>query len=256
MTQRGDDNTEQPVWRGNGRRSLVQSFQNAFEGLYHVFNTQPHMRIHTTIIGLILLAAWGFGVSHIELLHLLLPMIFVLVCEIFNTAIEEITDLRVDTFEERAKIVKDVAAAAVLVAALYAFVAGVMIFAMNENLRKLFASPLSLPARPIMGPLQIVLVGMLLLAVAIAWIKRATGGRKYLTGGFASGHTALGFLLAGSVAAISGSVELAALGLALALLLAQSRLQSDIHSLSEVTLGALIGVVLAIVLFAWPLPVG
>jgi len=240
------------MWSDRSPRAVADSFDNAFEGLYYVFNTQPHMRVHTVIVALVLLAAWGLGVSKGELLHLLLAMVLVIGAEVINTTIEEIVDMQVEGYQEKAGVIKDVGAAAVLVAAFYAMLAGTMIFATNKNLQAVFTQSPHLPARPVLGPLQIVLVGLLLLGVAVVWIKRATGGRYVLTGGFASGHTALGFLIAASIAFISGSAELTALALALALLLAQSRLQSDIHTLSEVALGALIGVVIALIVFAWP----
>ena len=249
MTNSGDD---KPKWRDHSTRSVADSFDNAFEGLYYVFNTQPHMRVHTVIMVLVLLAAWGLGVTRNELLHLVLAIMLVLMAETINTALEEAVDLQVEGYQEKARIVKDVAAAAVLVAAFYSLLAGVMIFATNENLRRIISGSPHIPAKPVLGPLQIVLVGMLLMGVGVVWIKRATGGRYVLTGGYASGHTALGFLIAASIALISGSPELTALALALALLLAQSRLQSEIHTLSEVALGALIGVVIALIVFAWP----
>ena len=245
-------NDKKPKWRSQHPRTLANSFHDAFAGLYHVFDTQPNMRLHTIIVALVLLGAWGVGVTPTQLLHLLLPMVLVLICESFNTAFEEILDLQVDTYNEQVRIIKDVAASAVLISSIYAVVAGVIVFATNEHFLAIFTMPPALPARPVMGPLQIVTIGVLLLTVAIAWVKRASGERKFITWGFASGYTAVGFLLAGSVAAISGSVVLAALGLALALLLAQSRLQNEIHSLSEVALGALIGIVTVVILFAWP----
>lgn len=238
------------------RRSTLDSFHYAFEGLYHVFNTQPNMRIQSVFAVLVLIAAWGFGVDHIELLHLLLPMILVLTAEVINTAIEGLIDLHVEGYDERARVIKDVSAASVLICSIYALLAGVMVFANNENFAGLFQFPPELPTQPHLGPLQVVLVGMLLLAVIIVWVKRATGWRSFLTGGMVSGHTALGFLVAGSIAMVTRNVAIASLALALALLLAQSRLQSRIHSLSEVALGALLGTLLAIILFAWPIITG
>lgn len=116
----------------------------------------------------------------------------------------------------------------------------------------LFQFPPEFPDRPVLGPLQIVLVGLLLLAVFIVWVKRATGWRSFLTGGMVSGHAALGFLVASSIAFVTRDPSVSALSMALALLLAQSRLQADIHKLSEVSLGALVGILLALLLFAWP----
>jgi diacylglycerol kinase (ATP) len=238
------------------RRSTLDSFHCAFEGLYHVFNTQANMRIQSIFAVLVLIAAWGFGVGHLELLHLILPMVLVLTAEVINTAIEGLIDLHVEGYDERARVIKDVSAAAVLICSIYALLAGIMIFANNENFAGLFQLPPELPTQPHLGPLQVVLVGMLLLAVIIVWVKRATGWRSFLTGGMISGHTALGFLVAGSIAMVTRNVSVAALALALALLLAQSRLQARIHSLSEVALGALLGTLLALILFAWPVVTG
>lgn len=234
------------------RRSTLDSFHFAFEGLYHVFNTQPNMRIQSIFAVLVLIAAWGFGVDPLAMLHLILAMVLVLTTEVINTAIEGLIDLHVEGYDERARVIKDVSAAAVLICSIYAVLAGVMIFANNENFAGLFQFPPELPSQPHLGPLQIVLVGMLLLAVIIVWVKRATGWRSFLTGGLVSGHTALGFLIAGSIAMVTRNVSVAALALAMALLLAQSRLQSRIHSLSQVALGALLGTLLALLLFAWP----
>ena len=236
------------------RRSLTESFHHDFEGIYYVFNTQPNLRLQTIVGALVLLAAWGFGVTNLEMLHLVLCIALVMITEAINTAIEQVIDLEIDTYEEKARIAKDVAAGGVLIAAIYSLLAGVMIFASNPNFQLLFQLPPELPERPQLGPLQIVLVGMLLLAVIIVWVKRARGSRAFLTGGVVSGHTALGFLIASSIAVVSRSAPLAALALAMALLLAQSRLQSDIHNLLEVALGALLGIVLAAILFAWPVP--
>ncbi len=252
MRDHEPDHGEDDDVRGWKRRSTVDSFHHAFEGLYHGFNTEPSLRIQTVFTVLVLLAAWGFGVTHIELLHLLLPMVLVIAAEIFNTAIEHLIDLEIKEWNEVAKVTKDIAAAAVLICAIYALLAGIMIFSHNENVIRLFQLPPEFPQRPHLGPLQIVLVGMLLLAVIVVWAKRATGWRSFLTGGVISGHTALGFLVAASIAFVTRDVAVAALALALALLLAQSRLQADIHKLSEVALGALIGTLLALLLFAWP----
>lgn len=234
------------------RRSTLDSFHHAFEGLYHVFKTQPSMRIQSIACVLVLLAAWGFGVGHIEMLLLLTAMVAVLAAETFNTAIEGVIDLHGKERTEPARVAKDVAAGGVLICSIYALLLGIMIFATNENFIKLFQLPPEFPDRPVLGPLQIVLVGLLLLAVIVVWVKRATGWRSFLTGGMISGHSALGFLVAASIAFVTQDPSVSALALALALLLAQSRLQAEIHKLSEVAIGAFVGLLLALLLFAWP----
>ena len=248
----GPEETCRRTWKS---LSTLDSFHHAFEGLYHVYKTQKSMRIQSIMVMLVLLAAWGFGVDHVELVVLLLTMVMVLVAEVFNTAVECVIDLKVDRFDQRAKVVKDVAAAGVLLCSITALLVGVMIFANSESFVGIFQFPPEFPTRPTLGPLQIVLVGMLLLAAIIVWVKRATGWRSFLTGGMVSGHTALGFLIAASISFVTRSPAVSALALALALLLAQSRLQAQIHKLSEVALGALLGILLALILFAWPIVV-
>jgi diacylglycerol kinase (ATP) len=249
----GSEETEDPREKPWKSRSTIDSFHTAFEGLYYVFKTQKSMRIQSIMVALVLLAGWGFGVNHLEMVILLLTMITVLVAEVFNTAVECVIDLKVESYSPKAKVVKDVAAAGVLLCSIASLLIGIMIFANNENFLGLFQFPPDFPSRPVLGPLQIVLVGMLLLAVVIVWVKRATGWRSFLTGGMVSGHTALGFLIAASIVFVTQSPAVAALALALALLLAQSRLQAQIHKLSEVALGALLGLLLAMILFAWPI---
>ena len=235
------------------RRSIIDSFHHAFEGLYHVFKAKPSMRVQSIAAVLVLLAAWGFGVNHIELLVLLTAIVAVIAAQTFSTAIKEVIDLRGPDNSDAAHMIKDVAGAGVLICGIFAMLVGVMVFAMSESFMGLFQLPPELPDRPVLGPLQVVLVGLLLLAVIVVWVKRATGWRSFLTGGMISGHSALGFLVAASIALVTQDTSIAALALALALLLAQSRLQANIHKLSEVAIGALVGLALAFILFAWPI---
>ncbi len=251
MDKRSEESGTEEAKPG-GRRSMIDSFHHAFEGLYYVFNTQSSMRVQSIATALVLIAAWGFGVTHLELLILLTAMVAVLAAETFNTAIEGVLDVKVDYRDEHVGLVKDVAAGGVLICSIYALLVGVMVFASSEAFMGLFQFPPEFPDRPVLGPLQIVLVGLLLLAVFIVWVKRATGWRSFLTGGMVSGHAALGFLVASSIAFVTRDPSVSALSMALALLLAQSRLQADIHKLSEVSLGALVGILLALLLFAWP----
>ena len=56
---------------------------------------------------------------------LLLTMVMVLVAEVFNTAVECVIDLKVERYNQRAKAVKDVAAAGVLLCSITALLVGV-----------------------------------------------------------------------------------------------------------------------------------
>ncbi len=245
-----DPRPQPPVVRE--RKSVWRSFGFAWEGLSFCFATQRHMRVHFAIMALVLLAAWGLRVSQAELLHLLLAMILVLVTEMFNTAFEYTIDLSTDSYDPRAKIAKDVAAGAVLLAAVYSLIVGFLIFAHNPRLAQIMQH---LPAQqewPDVSVLQLVLLGLLLLSILIMYVKKATGRGTMWRGGIISGHTAFGFLIATAIAIVTHDLAVTALALALALLVSQSRIQARIHSPWEVLLGGILGVLVACILFLWP----
>lgn len=109
--------------------SLLVSFKYAWQGLQYTFTTQRNFRIHTAIA---LVALTLGGVLHLPLINLAvigLTAGFVMVMELLNTALEAVVDLTVgQTYHKLAKVGKDCAAGAVLVAAVVAvLVAGLLL---------------------------------------------------------------------------------------------------------------------------------
>ena len=96
--------------------------------MIHALRTQRNLWIHFTIAAAVLVAAVGFGVSRLELMVLLLAITFVLVAELVNTAVEAAVDVASTSFDPMAKIAKDIAAGAVLVATLNAVAVGYLVF--------------------------------------------------------------------------------------------------------------------------------
>ncbi len=233
-------------------KSVSRSFRFAWEGVMFVLSTQRHMRTHLIIIGLVLAAAWGLGVSGSDWLHLLFAMALVLITEMFNTTVEASMDLLVDTYNPKAKVIKDVAAGTVLIASLYALAVAAIVFVGNKRLVAILGGLSALPPRPHLGAIQLVIIGGVVVALIIAGIKKRTGRGTFLRGGVVSGHTAVGFLVATSIVILTRDIAISALALALALLVSQSRMQARIHSPAEVIIGALVGTIVAAVIFLWP----
>ena len=234
------------------RKSVLRSFSFAWEGLAFCFATQRHMRVHFAIMGLVLLGAWGLRVTQDQLLNLLLAMVLVLITEMINTGIEYTIDLYTTGYDPRAKVAKDVAAGAVLLAALYSIIVAVFVFSDNPQLQAAFTN---LPARTQVTPpglLQLVTLGILFLSVLITAVKKSTRRGSLWRGGMISGHTAFGFLIATSIAIATRNLAIAALALALALLVSQSRIQARIHTPQEVLIGGILGIAVAFILFLWP----
>jgi diacylglycerol kinase (ATP) len=234
------------------RKSVLRSFAFAWEGLAFCFATQRHMRVHFAIMAFTLVGAWGLRVSQMDFLHLLMAMVLVLMAEMVNTAIEYTIDLYTTGYDPRAKVAKDVAAGAVLLAALYSIIVFVVVFANNPRLIEIVEH---LPARQPMPPvkvIQLVVLGLLFLSVVITWVKKGTRRGTLWRGGMISGHTAFGFLIATSIAIVTHDLSVATLAVALALLVSQSRIQARIHSPREVVIGGIMGIIVAFVLFMWP----
>lgn len=110
--------------------NLFTSFRYAWAGISYAFQTQRNFRIHTGVGSIALLLCWTLQVSNIEVAIVCLTVGAVLVMEILNTALESLVDLTVgQTYHELAKIAKDCAAGAVLMAAVVALLIAVLIFA-------------------------------------------------------------------------------------------------------------------------------
>lgn len=234
------------------RKSVLRSFNFAWEGLAFAFATQRHMRVHFAIMALVLVAAWGLRVTQPELLHLLLAMVLVLISEMINTSVEYAIDLSTTGYDPRAKVAKDVAAGAVLLAAIYSVAVAILVFSSNPRLIEVVHNlPAEHEARPV-SAVQLVVLGLLLLSILITYVKKATRRGTLWRGGMISGHTAFGFLIATSIAILTRDWSITALALALALLVSQSRIQARIHSPIEVLLGGILGILVAFILFMWP----
>lgn len=110
------------------RISLLKSFQVAFRGIFVLFRTERNFRIHTAIAILALAACQILGAEKGEWLIVLLLIGTVMGLEALNSCIERICDLISPQYNEKIKIIKDVAAGAVLVAAIVSVIAGCIIF--------------------------------------------------------------------------------------------------------------------------------
>jgi diacylglycerol kinase (ATP) len=109
------------VRRGPG---IFESFNFAFEGIIHVLRTQRNMRIHFAIAVGVLVFALIVDVTKLELIALLISITFVLIAEMLNSAVEAAIDIATTEFDPMAKLAKDVAAGAVLIASTNALVVG------------------------------------------------------------------------------------------------------------------------------------
>lgn len=109
-------------------KKFIKGFQYAAEGLLYAFRTQTNMKVHLLIAIVVIIFGIILKISSTEWLFISFAIILVLIAELFNTAIETLTDLTTKEIHPLAKITKDTAAAAVLLTSMLAIIIGVYVF--------------------------------------------------------------------------------------------------------------------------------
>jgi diacylglycerol kinase (ATP) len=228
--------------------SILESFNFAFEGVIHVLRTQRNMRIHFLIAAGVLIAALAFDVEKLELIALLIAISFVLVAEMINTAVEAAVDVASTSFDPLAKLAKDIAAGAVLISAVNAVAVGYLVFSGEVAERSSeFLDRLS------DAPAQLTLIALVLTILIVLATKALTGRGAPLRGGLPSGHAAIAFAGWMAVTLVLDNYDhrflVSSVTFIMALLVAQTRVESGVHSSAEVGYGALLGALTTLVLF-------
>lgn len=110
------------------KNPLYKSFGYAFEGIFTGIRKERNMKIHCLMTGCVIIAGFIFHISTIEWCICFALFGLILSLELVNTAVEAVVDLVTEEKKPLAKIAKDTAAGAVLIAAIMAAAAGLVIF--------------------------------------------------------------------------------------------------------------------------------
>lgn len=230
-------------------RQLWESFNCSFEGLIHAFRTQRNMRLHFLAAAMVLILSLWIPLNKMEVLILFFTIALVLMAEMFNTAIETAIDLITQEYHPLAKVAKNVAAGAVLIASVNAMVVGYLIFYPRLDQR----IPLVVTAVR-RSPAYLTLAIMILITAAVIAIKTWAGKGRPLSGGMPSGHSAISFGLSTAILLFSREAFLGFLAYGSSFLVAQSRYEGKIHTLWEIVAGSVLGILATVLVFQIFLP--
>ena len=106
----------------------IRSFRFAFQGLWQFFRQENNARFHLLATAIVIVVSIYWEIDRNEWLWVTLAVALVWVTESVNTAIEKLVDLVSPGYDTRAGAVKDLAAGAVLLAAIAALIIGILIF--------------------------------------------------------------------------------------------------------------------------------
>ncbi|MCP4649828.1 MAG: phosphatase PAP2 family protein [PVC group bacterium] len=227
------------------KRKLADSFNYAIEGFMYVLKTQRNMRLHFLLGIIALLLGLYFNFSKIEIILLLITVCFVFMAEMFNTVVEIVIDLITDEFHPLARIIKDISAGAVLIAAINAIFVAYLLF-----ITVIPSNTLQLGIDYIRErPLHITFISLIVVLTMVVFLKVKLGRGKPLRGGMPSGHSAVAFSLWTMTLFLSDSILIMGVVLVLALLIAHSRIRPGYHTFKEVIAGSVLGISITSVIF-------
>jgi diacylglycerol kinase (ATP) len=225
-------------------KNSVDSFRHALNGVLLSFKTQRHLRVHFIVAVLVLIAGFVWRLPRAELLILIGAISLVILAELLNTALETVVDLVTTDYHPLAKVAKDVAAGAVLVASVNAALIGVLLFLDVPRLQE----RLHHPAAPEQATQTFAVGFVMLLLLLVIWKVKGGKGR-FLHGGVVSGHSAIAFFLCTIIMLLSQHPLIAFVAILLALLVSQSRVECGVHTVREVLFGAMLGILIPVILY-------
>lgn len=228
------------------KRTFLQSLNDAADGFVWVVRHEKNMRVHFLAAALLLVAATALGVSRLEWIVLCCASALVLIAEMMNTAIEETMDLVKREFHPAVRIVKHISAGIVLVTVVNSLIVAFFVF--SPYLRRPFAEWIT---RVRYAPVHLLFTS--LLAVTFAVVAAKAFGKKGtpFRGGILSGHSAVAFSFWTVVVFITTEPFIVGVTFLMAAFVAQSRLRAKIHSLQEVVLGSLVGMIVTALFFSF-----
>lgn len=225
-------------------RTLIDSFNNALNGIISTVKSERNMKIHLAAAILVLVMSLFYDLTRTEFILICITIALVIICELFNTAIEVIIDTLIGIYHPKAKVVKDTAAAAVFVSALLSVIVAYVIF-----FDRVSTSLESGIVRIKQTQMHVTIIAIILTMIAVLVLKTIFKKGTPFSGGMPSGHSAVAFSAATAVALYSNNAGITILFIIVALLVVQSRLEGKIHNIIELIAGAVIGFLVTLLLF-------
>ncbi len=225
-------------------RTLIDSFNNAMHGIISTVKSERNMKIHLAAAVMVLVMSLFYDLTRTEFIIICITIALVLICELFNTAIEVVIDTLIGIYHPKAKVVKDTAAAAVFISALLSIIVAYVIFFDRVSTSLEIGI-----VRIKQTHMHVTIIAIVLTMTAVLILKAIFKKGTPFSGGMPSGHSAVAFSAATAVALYSNNAGITILFIIVALLVVQSRLEGKIHNAIELIAGAVIGFLVTLLLF-------
>lgn len=231
--------------------NFIEALGNATNGIIYAATTQRNIRIQLVLAVIVMVLSLFYGLNTAEFLCLLFAVFMVIFAELINTAIETVVDLFVDVYHPKAKISKDVAAGAVVLAACNALVVGYFIFFKEENLKAISDSIFN---NMVKSPMHLAFVAIMLVVIAVISMKagcskKTERGELVKEGFVPSGQSAIAFAALTAIWLNSKDIVTFTLALILSILVVENRVGSNARTKAEIVFGACMGVLIVLLIY-------
>ena len=231
--------------------NFFEAWGNATNGIIYSATTQRNIRIQLLLAVIVMVLSLFYGLNTAEFLCLLFAVFMVIFAELINTAIETVVDLFVDVYHPKAKISKDVAAGAVVLAACNALVVGYFIFFKEENLKAISDSIFN---NMVKSPMHLAFVAIMLVVIAVISMKagcskKTERGELVKEGFVPSGQSAIAFAVLTAIWLNSKDIVTFTLALILSILVVENRVGSNARTKAEIVFGACMGVLIVLLIY-------
>lgn len=231
--------------------NFFEAWGNATNGIIYSATTQRNIRIQLVLAVIVMVLSLFYGLNTAEFLCLLFAVFMVIFAELINTAIETVVDLFVDVYHPKAKISKDVAAGAVVLAACNALVVGYFIFFKEENLKAISDSIFN---NMVKSPMHLAFVAIMLVVIAVISMKagcskKTERGELVKEGFVPSGQSAIAFAVLTAIWLNSKDIVTFTLALILSILVVENRVGSNARTKAEIVFGACMGVLIVLLIY-------
>lgn len=112
----------------NYLKKRKEAFGYAFSGLAQAFKSEANLKIHFIVSALVIFAGYFFSITKFEWLVILFCIALVISLELINSAFEKLCDMVIPEKHPNVEFIKDVSAAAVLMASIISAVIGLVVF--------------------------------------------------------------------------------------------------------------------------------
>ncbi len=228
------------------QNDLLSSFNAAFRGFIYILKRERNFRIHIGIGVAVVIGSLFLNLSLTEFLVIILTITLVLVCEMVNTLIEMAVDAFVQEYRVKAKKIKDLGAALVLLSATTSVIIGYLILSKHfpPEVRNAFENIAH-------SSWYITFIALLMITTLAIILKFILKRDSLLTGGMPSIHSGISFSIWTIVSFLTFKQEplISLLVFLLAFWVAQSRVMRKIHRVEEVVIGGVTGILFTILIF-------